>query len=157
MIKLSPSFKGLVGNAQLEETRAFLYTSMQVCFLSLSIISFLARVSFYLYMQVYLSISIIISFLVGLFFYLLYLYMQVFYISCHAGFKWYVLISRFNKQMSLQYLRRPWEEIFDSYHNCSSTKAETIIFHRFWWWWWSYLIFVIFFTLAHFKTWKFYT
>ena len=33
--------------------------------------------------------------------------------------------------MSLQYLREPWEEIFDSYHNCSSTKAQTMIFHRF--------------------------
>ena len=41
------------------------------------------------------------------------------------------LFARFNKQMSLQYLREPWEEIFDSYHNCSSTKAQTMIFHRF--------------------------
>ena len=32
--------------------------------------------------------------------------------------------------MSLQYLRDPWEDIFDSYHNCSSTKAQTMIFHR---------------------------
>merc|ERR1719291_765651 len=43
----------------------------------------------------------------------------------------YILPCRFNKQMSLQYLRKPWEEIFDSYHNCSSTKAQTMIFHRF--------------------------
>jgi len=42
----------------------------------------------------------------------------------------YNLPCRFNKQMSLQYLREPWEEIFDSYHNCSSTKAQTMIFHR---------------------------
>jgi len=42
----------------------------------------------------------------------------------------YILPCRFNKQMSLQYLRKPWEEIFDSYHNCSSTKAQTMIFHR---------------------------
>ena len=47
-----------------------------------------------------------------------------------SSFIWDPFIPRFNKQMSLQYLRDPWEDIFDSYHNCSSTKAQTMIFHR---------------------------
>ena len=32
--------------------------------------------------------------------------------------------------MSLQYLRDPFEGMFDTYHRCSSNKTETIIFHR---------------------------
>jgi hypothetical protein len=42
----------------------------------------------------------------------------------------WLLLFRFNKQTSLWYLVDPWEDIFDSYHNCSSSKAETVIFHR---------------------------
>merc|ERR1719507_2951507 len=42
----------------------------------------------------------------------------------------YTLPCRFNKQTSLQYLRQPWEDIFDSYHSCQSTKNQTMVFHR---------------------------
>ena len=40
----------------------------------------------------------------------------------------YVLPCKFNRQTSIQYLQPPWEEMFESFHDCSP-KEDVVIFH----------------------------
>ena len=48
------------------------------------------------------------------------------------GFKhpqlFYVLPCKFNRQTSIQFLKPPWENIFESFHECSR-KTEVVVFH----------------------------
>ena len=40
----------------------------------------------------------------------------------------YILPCKFNRQTSIQFLRPPWEEIFESFHSCDP-KQDVAIFH----------------------------
>jgi hypothetical protein len=67
---------------------------------------------------------------------------QEFHVSGLAHQDWWTMLSwkrpdlfhvlpcSFNRQLSLNYLREPYEDIFDAYHACGFSKSETVVFHR---------------------------